>query len=189
MASNIASAPFVWFLDWQRINIRTALLATIVFLLVYLLVKQSRKKWNTPPGPRAWLPLVGHLAMLDSSSPYRTMAELTKTYGPIVSLQFGSFPAVVLNNYASVYQAFVKQGHDFDDRPNTMIAGDGKNISIIICEKLINRIVPLMFELLYLKYYIYLKLLTEFFILVGYAMFGATFKLKLFYYNFWNTEI
>ena len=124
-------SPPGWIFSWHQINVRTGLLATIVFLLAYLVVKQSRKKWNTPPGPRAWWPILGHLPSLDRVSPYRTLAELTKTYGPIVSLKFGSFPVVVLNSYALVHQAFVKQGHKFDDRPKMttteMFKGRGQN--------------------------------------------------------------
>ena len=133
MESKTAAVPLQtsWIPNWQQINVRTVLLAIIVFLSAYLVVKQSRKKWNTPPGPRAWWPIVGHLPSLDRVSPYRTMAELAKTYGPIVSLKFGSFPVVILNNYALVHQAFVKQGHEFDDRPKMatteMSRGGGKN--------------------------------------------------------------
>ena len=112
---------------WQRLNIRTFLLASIVFLLAYLVIKQSYKKWNMPPGPRNWWPIIGHLASLDRTSPYRTMASLADEYGPVISLQFGSFPVVVLNDYASTHQAFVKQGNEFDTRPKWMIAELNKN--------------------------------------------------------------
>ena len=48
-----------------------------------------------------------------------------------MSLKFGSFPVVILNNYALVHQAFVKQGHEFDDRPKMatteMSKGGGNN--------------------------------------------------------------
>ena len=122
MESTTKAVPVPSFFGWQQINVRTVLLATIVFLSAYLVIRKSHRKWNTPPGPRAWWPILGHLATLDQSSPYRTMAELAKTYGPVVSLQFGSFPVVVLNDYASVHQAFVKQGHEFDDRPRMALA-------------------------------------------------------------------
>ncbi|XP_072016157.1 cytochrome P450 2U1-like [Amphiura filiformis] len=126
--TNVGSGLF----DWQKTNIRTILLATIVFLLAYLLVR-SRKKWNTPPGPRAWWPIIGHLATLDRASPYRTIAALAKKYGPIISLQFGSFPVVVLNDYASVHQAFVKQGHEFDDRPDIVLVQLTKGKGLALC--------------------------------------------------------
>ena len=121
-SSPIAAVPLPWNFILQRINVRTFLLASIVFLLAYLVIKQSYKKWNKPPGPRNWWPIIGHLASLDRTSPYRTMASLAEEYGPVISLQFGSFPAVVLNDFASVHQAFVKQGHEFDDRPRMMLA-------------------------------------------------------------------
>ena len=123
-----------WF-DKQTINVRTILLATIVFLSVYLITISRKKLWNKPPGPIAWWPIIGHLATLDRVNPFRTVAELTKTYGSIISLKFGSFPVVVLNDYASVHQAFVKQGHQFDDRPDFVLArlskGKGKVLQSI----------------------------------------------------------
>ncbi|XP_072041130.1 cytochrome P450 2U1-like [Amphiura filiformis] len=118
-------------LDWQTTNVRTILLATIVFLLAYLLVK-SRQKWNTPPGPRSLWPILGHLATLDRISPYRTIATLAKTYGPIISLKFGSFPVVVLNDYSLVHQAFVKQGYEFDDRPDMVLTQLSKGKGLVM---------------------------------------------------------
>lgn len=69
-----------------------ALLASLAVLL-RALRRGSGRKLKLPPGPRPW-PIVGNLPQL-GELPHRAMHELAKKYGPLVHLQFGSFPAVV----------------------------------------------------------------------------------------------
>ncbi|WVZ61992.1 hypothetical protein U9M48_011794 [Paspalum notatum var. saurae] len=95
-------------------------LATALIFLVSILRHRRRqsatvRKYNLPPGPRPW-PVIGNLHLI-GALPHRSAHELSKRYGPLMSLRFGSSPAVV---GSSVDMArFFLRTHDlsFIDRP------------------------------------------------------------------------
>lgn len=68
----------------------------------------TRQRKLLPPGPRG-LPIVGSLLNL-GSLPHRTFHELSKKYGPIMSLRMGSVPAIVVSSPEAA-QLFLKT-HD-----------------------------------------------------------------------------
>ena len=104
------------------LDISTILLAFIAFTILFLFIKSHHKPaWKLPPGPGYRLPILGHLASLDPKAPYKSLNQLACKYGPIFLLQFGSFPVVILNDFESIRQAFIKQGDEFDDRPKLLI--------------------------------------------------------------------
>ncbi|XP_071790276.1 cytochrome P450 2C1-like [Asterias amurensis] len=74
------------------------------------------KRLQLPPGPWGW-PILGIIPSLDREAPQYTIAEMSKTYGPVVSFRLGSHLVVVLNDYDSIREAFVKSGDIFSDRP------------------------------------------------------------------------
>ncbi|XP_074347866.1 cytochrome P450 CYP736A12-like [Apium graveolens] len=73
-----------------------------------------------PPGPRG-LPLIGHLHML-GKQPHCTLYNLSKKYGPIMSLRLGSVPTIVVSTSAAS-ELFLKT-HDtiFASRPKSQAA-------------------------------------------------------------------
>jgi cytochrome P450 len=79
----------------------TILLATALFLVTTTVLRrlghqqrQAARKGNLPPpGPRPW-PVIGNLNLL-GALPHRSIHELSARYGPLMSLRFGAFPAVV----------------------------------------------------------------------------------------------
>ncbi|CAK8537671.1 unnamed protein product [Lathyrus sativus] len=79
--------------------------------------KQKNNKNKKPPGPRA-LPIIGNLHLL-GKLPHRALQSLSKKYGPIMSMQFGQVPAVVISSSKSA-ELFLKT-HDlvFASRPKT----------------------------------------------------------------------
>ncbi len=108
----------------------TVIIASFVFVLLFEFIRRRRHRYvgNLPPGPRGW-PILGNLPSLDPKAPYKTLDKIAKKYGPIYSLQFGAIPVVILNNYAAVKEAFIKQGDVFEDRPRLLlfeIASGGK---------------------------------------------------------------
>ena len=89
-------------------------LATVLFLKA-VLRRRSSRKYNLPPGPKPW-PIIGNLNLI-GTLPHRSIHALSKQYGPLTQLQFGSFP-VVVGSSVEMAKFFLKT-HDvvFTDRP------------------------------------------------------------------------
>ena len=69
-------------------------LATVLLLTTILRRwNPKRRRYNLPPGPRPW-PVIGNLNLL-GTLPHRSVHALSKQYGPLMSLRFGSFPVIV----------------------------------------------------------------------------------------------
>nr|ALX35998.1 flavonoid 3'-hydroxylase 1 [Paeonia lutea] len=92
-----------------------AWLATVSLLL--LSTHLRRKKLLLPPGPKPW-PIIGNLNLI-GPLPHRSIHALAQKYGPIMQLQFGSFP-VVVGSSVDMAKAILKT-HDliFASRPKT----------------------------------------------------------------------
>ncbi|KAM4042288.1 cytochrome P450 2C14-like [Anomaloglossus baeobatrachus] len=100
----------------------TVLLSIIVILFLanaFKNQKQGNSK-NFPPGPKP-LPIIGNVLSIDMSKPYKTFMELSKTYGPIFSVQIGMTKTVVLCGYETVKDALINQGDAFADRPEAPV--------------------------------------------------------------------
>ncbi|KAI4990542.1 hypothetical protein ZWY2020_038905 [Hordeum vulgare] len=90
-------------------------LASVLFLKAAL--RRRRRQYNLPPGPKPW-PIIGNLNLI-GTLPHRSIHALSKQYGPLMQLQFGSFP-VVVGSSVDMAKFFLKT-HDvvFTDRPKT----------------------------------------------------------------------
>jgi cytochrome P450 len=91
-------------------------LATVM-LLKAIIGRRSRCVYNLPPGPKPW-PIIGNLNLV-GALPHRSIHELSRKYGPLMQLRFGSFP-VVVGSSVDMAKFFLKT-HDvvFTDRPKT----------------------------------------------------------------------
>ncbi|CAD6224858.1 unnamed protein product [Miscanthus lutarioriparius] len=91
-------------------------LATVM-LLQAIVGRRSRRVYNLPPGPKPW-PIIGNLNLV-GALPHRSIHELSRKYGPLMQLRFGSFP-VVVGSSVDMAKFFLKT-HDvvFTDRPKT----------------------------------------------------------------------
>ncbi|KAL2346968.1 hypothetical protein Fmac_000968 [Flemingia macrophylla] len=69
----------------------------IVLLMKFLLIDKLRKKSsNLPPSPPT-IPIIGNLHQL-RTSPHLALQRLTQKYGPIIFLQLGQIPTVVVSS-------------------------------------------------------------------------------------------
>ncbi|XP_039271391.2 cytochrome P450 2J6-like isoform X1 [Styela clava] len=93
------------------------LITTLCFLLYCAWLRKRPKRF--PPGPLG-LPLVGYAPFL-GKNPAITYMNMKNKYGSIFSVRIGSKDWIVLNDYKSIYEAYVTQGHAFSGRPNVVI--------------------------------------------------------------------
>ncbi|XP_072981440.1 trimethyltridecatetraene synthase-like [Typha angustifolia] len=93
------------------------ILASILLLKALSNCRRRGRSYNLPPGPKPW-PVIGNLNLI-GSLPHRSLHALSQKYGPLVQLQFGSFP-VVVGSSVDMAKFFLKT-HDliFTDRPKT----------------------------------------------------------------------
>ncbi|CAG7724125.1 unnamed protein product [Allacma fusca] len=72
-----------------------------------------RKSKHFPPGPWGF-PVIGHLPLL-GQSPHKTLLKWTRTYGPVIGVQFGSYRTVVINDAKLIKEAL--NNNAFSGRP------------------------------------------------------------------------
>ncbi|GMN69083.1 hypothetical protein TIFTF001_038130 [Ficus carica] len=85
--------------------------------LLYIRNKSSRGKLNLPPSPQR-LPIIGNLHQL-GKFPHRSLRALSEKYGPLMLLNLGQVPTVIVSSPDLV--AEIVNTHDvvFSSRPKT----------------------------------------------------------------------
>ncbi|KAG9149552.1 hypothetical protein Leryth_014329 [Lithospermum erythrorhizon] len=97
------------------INPLQIVVATILsFSLFQCLGALSRRRKRLPPGPFP-LPLIGNLHLI-GKKPHKSLANLSKTYGPIMSIQLGQVHTVVITSPALAKEVLKKQDLAFSSR-------------------------------------------------------------------------
>lgn len=102
-----------------------ALLLSFIFIVGAIALwkrsTNSRRCAKLPPGPRK-LPLIGNLHQLSGSTPHRRLRELAGKYGPIMHVQLGEVPAVIISSPEAARE--VMKTHDlvFATRPEILIS-------------------------------------------------------------------
>ncbi|XP_042016925.1 carnosic acid synthase-like [Salvia splendens] len=93
-------------------------LLIVALIALWASVALSRRRRGPgaklPPGPRP-LPIVGNIFQL-SAEPHKSLTELAKTHGPLMSLRLGSQLAVVASSPDMAAEILHKRGHAFSNR-------------------------------------------------------------------------
>ncbi|WCJ36155.1 cytochrome P450 family 71 subfamily A polypeptide 22 [Euphorbia peplus] len=108
------------FAKWQQTNLfNDPLILSILLLIVPLvfLIKFTRKKKQNVPSPPK-LPLIGNLHQI-GILPHRSLHSLASKYGPLMLLNFGQAPTLVVSSVKLVQE--IMKNHDvaFAGRPRT----------------------------------------------------------------------
>ncbi|ONI33482.1 hypothetical protein PRUPE_1G427100, partial [Prunus persica] len=74
-----------------------------------------------PPSPGLSFPIIGHLHLIKKPL-HRTLAKLSTKYGPILYIQFGSRPVIVVSSPSAAEECFTKNDIAFANRPR-LLAG------------------------------------------------------------------
>ncbi|XP_069116671.1 steroid 17-alpha-hydroxylase/17,20 lyase-like [Argopecten irradians] len=100
-------------------------------LTVYWLVK--RNKYKLPPGPTP-MPLLGNYSLLNARDFQDQCMELSKKYGPVITIYMSTIPIVVVNTIEAATEVLVKSKADFANRPEvtsaTFFSDGGKDIAM-----------------------------------------------------------
>ncbi|XP_021716537.1 cytochrome P450 71A1-like [Chenopodium quinoa] len=90
--------------------------AWLVVLAIVLLTNHiTRQKLNLPPGPKPW-PVIGNFNLI-GPLPHYSLHELSKKYGHIMMLQFGSVPVLVGSSAEMAKNILKKHDEAFAGRP------------------------------------------------------------------------
>ncbi|KAK9066626.1 hypothetical protein SSX86_013949 [Deinandra increscens subsp. villosa] len=104
-------------------------LLSLIYLLSKIIKNESR---SNPPGPLG-LPFIGNLHQIDQSSFHTSLWQLSKTYGPIISLRFGFVPTIVVSSATLAKEVLKTQDAIFCSRPpligNQKFSYDGLDVA------------------------------------------------------------
>ncbi|KAM3234090.1 hypothetical protein P3L10_019449 [Capsicum annuum] len=90
----------------------------LFFSFLFVLIRQwrNRKQIRLPPGP--WrLPIIGSLHHLTGTLPHRTFRSLAQKYGPLMYLQLGEVPTVVISSPSMAKEVLKTHDLTFATRP------------------------------------------------------------------------
>nr|AKI33874.1 cytochrome P450 76AD1-like protein [Seguieria aculeata] len=115
-------------------SVLAALLSFLWVCFHFLKLNPTSSKLTTngrlPPGPKP-LPIIGNLHEL-GESPHRYLADLARTYGPLMSLKFGSITTIVVSSSVVAKEMFQKHDLSVSSRkvPAAVRANDHDKFSI-----------------------------------------------------------
>ncbi|XP_042038728.1 cytochrome P450 71D95-like [Salvia splendens] len=97
------------------------LLTTFLFFLIkqWTKPKPSKPHPNLPPSPPK-LPGIGHIHLLVGDLPHKALQRQAKKHGPVMHLQLGEVPAVVISSREATKEVLKAQDPSCADRPESI---------------------------------------------------------------------
>ncbi|XP_059667447.1 cytochrome P450 89A2-like [Cornus florida] len=91
------------------------------FNLLFSSSSSSNNKKKLPPGPSIF-PIIGNFLWLRKSFSEiePVLKDLRQKYGPIITLNIGSGPAIFVGNHSLAHKVLVQNGAVFSDRPKAL---------------------------------------------------------------------
>nr|XP_028603155.1 cytochrome P450 2D14-like [Podarcis muralis] len=115
-------------------NLPALALSLVLLALLLDYVKRRKRSSRWPPGPTP-LPFIGNLLLLDVKNPHKSVQDLEKKFGPVISLQFGWRNMVILSGFKTIKEALGQNPENFVDRaavPLLNLINRGKNCGGIV---------------------------------------------------------
>lgn len=110
--------------EWQKQDLLLFTMITTVLLVLALTLvlkkKKKRKNLNLPPSPPK-LPIIGNLHQL-GNMPHLSFQHLSRKYGPIIYLQLGEVPTVVISSARLAKEALRTNDLALSSRPQLFSA-------------------------------------------------------------------
>ncbi|KAD5316959.1 hypothetical protein E3N88_16905 [Mikania micrantha] len=106
------------------------LVIAFLFTFIYIFIISGRRNPRLPPGPYPF-PVIGNLLKL-GNKPHRSLAALSKHYGPLMLLKLGSKTTIVISSPDVAKDFFQKHDYSFSNRsiPETLRVTDHHEYSI-----------------------------------------------------------
>ncbi|KAH6763559.1 hypothetical protein C2S52_020992 [Perilla frutescens var. hirtella] len=93
--------------------------SSFIFLLTKARLSKPKSPQNLPPSP--WkLPVIGHLHHLVGDLPHRALQRLSQKHGPVLHLQLGEVPAVVISSREAAKEVLKVQDPACAERPESI---------------------------------------------------------------------
>ncbi|KAL2643487.1 hypothetical protein R1flu_011074 [Riccia fluitans] len=90
----------------------------VVGLLVLVFIYRKLTGPKLPPGPFAW-PVIGNIPLM-GTQPHLSLQNLSKKYGPLMFMQLGSVPTIVVQSPEMAKEVLRTQDQIWASRPDTV---------------------------------------------------------------------